>query len=246
MGLRRLAIRRPRGAVEYGAAALVAAAAASLVVRMLEWVGEALVRWWPIVAVLPVLGCAAGVWRAVAATREHAARTRRLSVLRFTLAELDAMDDRQFEFTLRDLLIRDGWSARQVGQQGDQAADVIADHPAYGRLVVQAKHTKVAAKVGSQVMYQVKGTAGPAHRANAAAVVTNGGFTRDAREWGERHAVGWTDRERLRSWAELGVPLHQILRLPALTRRRLRGARRPRFAAPYERTAAEGRTNGVR
>ncbi|MGW6388950.1 restriction endonuclease [Streptomyces sp. NPDC055103] len=246
MGRRQLAIRRPRGAVEYGAAALVAAAVASLVVRLLVWVGEALVRWWPIVTVLALLGFAAGVWRAVAAGHEHAARARRLSVLRFSLAELDAMDDRQFEFALRDLLIRDGWSARQVGQQGDQAADVIADHPAYGRLVVQAKHTKVAAKVGSQVMYQVKGTAGPAHRANAATVVTNGGFTRDAREWGERHAVGWTDRERLRSWAELGIPLHQVLQLPALTRRRLPGARRPRFAAPYGRTAPEGRTDGVR
>ncbi|MFF3837922.1 restriction endonuclease [Streptomyces sp. NPDC001930] len=169
---------------------MVAAAVASLVVRLLVWVGEALVRWWPVVAVLALLGFAAGVWRAVAATREHAARARRLSVLRFSLAELDAMDNRQFEFALRDLLIRDGWSARQVGQQGDQAADVIADHPAYGRLVVQAKHTKVAAKVGSQVMYQVNGTAGPAHRANAATVVTNGGFTRDAREWGEPGPYG--------------------------------------------------------
>ncbi|MFE5914157.1 restriction endonuclease [Streptomyces wedmorensis] len=247
MGRRRSAIRRPRGAVEYGAAALVVAAVASLVVRLVVWVGEALVRWWPVVAVLALLGLAAGVWRAVAAAREHAARARRLSVLRFSLAELDAMDDRQFEFALRDLLIRDGWSARQVGQQGDQAADVIADHPAYGRLVVQAKHTKVGAKVGSQVMYQVKGTAGPAHRANAATVVTNGGFTRDAREWGERHAVGWMDRERLCSWAERGVPLHQILQLPALTRRRFPGAaRRPQFAAPYEQTAPEGRTDGLR
>lgn len=99
--------------------------------------------------------------RVVTNRRENAARARRLSVLRYSLAQLDAMDDRQFEFALRDLLIRDGWSARQVGQQGDQAADVIADHPVYGRLVVQAKHTKVGAKVGSQVMYQVYGTAGP-------------------------------------------------------------------------------------
>ncbi|MEU2509840.1 restriction endonuclease [Streptomyces sp. NPDC007863] len=85
--------------------------------------GEVLVRWWPIVAVLALLGFAASVWRAVAASHEHAARARRLSVLRFSLAELDAMDDRQFEFALRNLLIRGGWSARQVGQQGDQAAD---------------------------------------------------------------------------------------------------------------------------
>ncbi|MFF3129134.1 restriction endonuclease [Streptomyces sp. NPDC057908] len=245
MGRRRFTIRRPRGVAEYGAAALVAAAAVSLVVRLLVWVGAVLVRWWPVVAVLALLGIAVGAWRAAAAARERTARAQRLSVLRFTLAEIDAMDDRQFEFALRDLLIRDGWSARQVGQQGDQAADVIAGHPTYGRIVVQAKHTKVAAKVGSQVMYQVKGTAGPVHRANSAVVVTNGSFTRDAREWGDRHTIGWADRERLRSWAELGVPLHQILQLPTLVRRRLSSTRQP-FPAPYRRTAPEGRTNGVR
>ncbi|MFE5946999.1 restriction endonuclease [Streptomyces sp. NPDC056480] len=195
-------------------------------------------------AVLALLGFTACAWRAPAAAREHAARrAQRLSVLRFTLAELDAMDDRQSEFALRDLLIRDAWSARQVGQQGDQAADAIADHPAYGRLVVQAKHTKAAVKAGSQVMYLVKGAAGPAHRANAAVVVTNSGFTRNAREWGERHTVGWTGRERLRSWAEQGVPLHRIPQLPTLTLRRLPGARRPLPAPPYRRTAPEGRTD---
>ncbi|WP_437112680.1 restriction endonuclease [Streptomyces hydrogenans] len=246
MARRRLAIRRPRGPVEYGAAALVFAAAASLVVRLLVWMGEALMRWWPAVVILALLGLVAGAVRVVSSRREDAARARRLSVLRFSLAELDAMDDRQFEFALRDLLIRDGWSARQVGQQGDQAADVIADHPLYGRLVVQAKHTKVGAKVGSQVMYQVNGTAGPVHRANAAAVVTNGGFTRDARQWGERHAVGWVDRERLCSWAERGVPLHQLLQLPTLARRRLPGARRTRIATPYAQTDSEGRMGNVR
>ncbi|WP_346766189.1 hypothetical protein [Streptomyces sp. A0592] len=47
-------------------------------------------------------------WQVVTNRRENAARARRLSVLRFSLAQLDAMDDRRFEFALRDLLIRDG------------------------------------------------------------------------------------------------------------------------------------------
>ncbi|WP_425575600.1 restriction endonuclease [Streptomyces gobitricini] len=130
-----------------------------------------------------------------------------------TLAEVDALSDVQFEFALRDLLIRDGWTARRVGQQGDQAADVIGQHPQYGRIVIQAKHTKVGAKVGSHVMYQVKGTAGPVHGANIAVVVTNGGFTRDAKHWGDQHHVHWIDRDRLHTWAQSGTPLRDLLRL---------------------------------
>ncbi|MFD7323921.1 restriction endonuclease [Streptomyces sp. NPDC059875] len=243
---RRLRLRSPRGRIEIGAAVLIALAGISLVVRVLRWVGEQLVRGWPVVAAVSVLGVGVAVWRAVLAARERTARSERLAVLRYSVEALDAMDDRQFEFALRDLLIRDGWSAQQVGQQGDQAADVIGDHPQFGRLVVQAKHTKVAARVGSQVMYQVKGTAGPAHGANAATVVTNGGFTRDAMAWGERHEVGWVDRERLREWAERGVPLHRLLRLPALARRRLLLPRGPRSAALLGPSAPEGRVRGVR
>ncbi|AJT70173.1 hypothetical protein T261_8581 [Streptomyces lydicus] len=54
----------------------------------------------------------------------------------------------------------------------------------YGRIVLQAKHTNVGGKVGSAVMYQVKGTAGPVHSrgADTAVAVTHGFFTRDAKE----------------------------------------------------------------
>ncbi|MEU6423301.1 restriction endonuclease [Streptomyces spiralis] len=135
--------------------------------------------------------------------------------LRITLDECDAMDDRQFEYALRDLLIRDGFDARQVGRAGDQGAGVIAEHSRLGRLVVQAEQTTVAVRVGSHVMYQVQGTAGPLHRADIAVVVTNGYLTRDAKTWGERHRIHWVDRDRLGQWAHDGVPLHHLLRLPA-------------------------------
>lgn len=85
---------------------------------------------------------------------------------------------------------------------------------------MQAKHTRSGAKVRSSVMYQVKGTAGPVHAADVAVVVTNGSFTKDARAWGEKHRVHWVDRDRLHTWAEQGVPLHELLRLPARTRGR--------------------------
>ncbi len=64
-------------------------------------------------------------------------------------------------------------------------------------------------------MYEVNGTAGPVHRARHAVVVTNGTFTRDAMDWGERHGVHWVDRDRLRRWAENGMALHELLNLPA-------------------------------
>ncbi|WP_435848324.1 restriction endonuclease [Streptomyces decoyicus] len=132
------------------------------------------------------------------------------------------------------MLTRDGWSARKVGSQGDQAADVIGQDQQRGRIVLQAKHTKVGGKVGSGVMYQVKDTAGPIHGADIAVVVTNGAFTRDAKAWGERHQVHWVDPDRLRTWAELGTPLHDLLcqssRLPLRATRR-RAARTTSIAS---------------
>ncbi|MGP2441726.1 restriction endonuclease [Streptomyces sp. JW3] len=199
-------------------AAVVALAVLVLAVRTAAAAVEAAAAAWPVLLVLAALAAAAAAWRL---RRTFAARRgdrARLAALRLTLAALDAMDDRDFERALRDLLVRDGWPARRVGGGGDQAADVIGDHAIRGRIVVQAKHTRVAGKVGSAVMYTVKGTAGPVHGADHAVVVTNGSFTRDARAWGDRHAVHWVDRERLRRWAEDGSALHELLGLPARTR----------------------------
>ncbi|MCF3182169.1 restriction endonuclease [Streptomyces polychromogenes] len=170
---------------------------------------------WP---VLVLIGLALAVGLAclrVRGSRQHRADSERLARLRITLSELDAMDDQQFEYALRDLLVRDGWTARRVGGGGDQAADVIGDLIPLGRIVVQAKYTRVGGKVGSSVMYQVNGTAGPAHRADHAVVVTNGAFTRDAMAWGDRHGVHWVDRDRLGQWAHKGKALHELLGLPA-------------------------------
>ncbi|MFD7986775.1 restriction endonuclease [Kitasatospora indigofera] len=220
---RRSRFRRPRGPVEHVAAGIAALAGAVLVLRMALAAGRVLLGAWPLLVV--AAGCALAVATVIRLRRAAAQRLRRerLASLRLTLAEVDALSDRQFEFALRDLLIRDGWSARQVGQQGDQAADVIGRHSQRGRIVLQAKHTKVGGKVGSQVMYQVKGTAGPAHRADIAVVVTNGTFTRDAKAWGDKHQIHWVDRDRLRAWAEQGVTLSDLLKLPARAPRRAFG-----------------------
>ncbi|MEV6058146.1 restriction endonuclease [Streptomyces sp. NPDC052107] len=220
MGRPRLKLRAPRGRGEQLAAAAVVAAAGWMLLRTAAVLGHAALRAWPLTATVLATALAYGVWRMARAAAGRRTRAVLLARLRITLEEFDAMDDRRFEYALRDLLIRDGFHARQVGRAGDQGADVIAEHPRLGRLVLQAKHTAVAARVGSHVTYQVKGTAGPVHRADIAVVVTNGHLTRDAKTWGQRHHIYWVDRDRLGQWAQDGIPLHQLLRLPARGRRR--------------------------
>ncbi|WP_042390183.1 restriction endonuclease [Streptacidiphilus melanogenes] len=219
----RFRVRPPRTLPEFAAAAVIALVAGSWLVDGARWFEPYAL---PAVAVLAVLTASgAALWWRIRIGRREAQRER-VALLRFSLARIDAMDDRQFEFALRDLLIRDGIPARQVGRQGDQGADVIGDDPARGRIVLQAKHTKVGGKVGAQVMYGVKGTAGPVHKAAVAVVVTNGSFTRDAKAWGDKHGVHWVDREALRRWASDGTPLPALLGLPltARVRGRLRAA----------------------
>ncbi|KNE82503.1 restriction endonuclease [Streptomyces fradiae] len=223
-------LRKPRGAGEHAAAGLVALAAAAVLTDVAIAVWNTMLGHWPVVAALAAGACAYGTWHLSCSLRARRERAARLATLRLTLAQIDALDDQQFEHALRDLLIRDGWQARQVGRQGDQAADVIGQDRQRGRIVLQAKHTGVGGKVGVQVMYQVKGTAGPVHRADHAVVVTNGSLTRDAKAWGDRHRIHWIDRDRLRQWAEHGLPLHELLRLPGRTPRRGRtdeSVRRP-------------------
>ncbi|MEV5239627.1 restriction endonuclease [Streptomyces cinnamoneus] len=178
--------------------------------RFLQELGPYL---WPVIFVTS--GCAAAVYCSRLARRRAARRerARRLERLRMPLYEVDALSPGQFELAIRDLMARDGISARHVGRRGDQAADVIGRDTDGRVIVAQCKHTMFGGRVGSHVMYEVNGTATPVHGADVAVVVTNGGFTRDARSWGDRNGVHWIDRERLRAWAEEGRSLHQVLGL---------------------------------
>ncbi|GGX94861.1 restriction endonuclease [Streptomyces fructofermentans] len=221
MAARGVRWRRPRGRTEQLAAVLVVAAAVWMAARTAVVAVQAALAGWPWVAAAATALAGYGLWRAGRTVRRRRRHTALMARLRLSLVELDEMDDRRFEYALRDLLVRDGWAARQVGRAGDQGADVIADCARYGRLVVQAKHTRVGGRVGSSVMYQLNGTAGPVHRADAAVVVTNGAVTRDAKAWAERHGIAWVDRERLQQWADDGVPLGELLRLPSQRSRSL-------------------------
>ncbi|XIG72409.1 restriction endonuclease (plasmid) [Streptomyces sp. SGAir0957] len=220
MGGIRMRLRAPRGRREQVAAALVALAVATMLGQAATALWRAIVRGWPLAVAVAMAALLAAAWWQIRRVRLRRAQAALVAVLRLPLDRIDSLGDAEFEFALRDLLVRDGWSAQRVGQAGDQAADVIGQRAQHGRIVLQAKHTTVGGKVDSKVMYQVKGTAGPVHKADVAVVVTNGGFTRDAKAWGEQHQVHWVDRERLRQWAEDGVPLHTLLRLPARKARR--------------------------
>ncbi len=150
------------------------------------------------------------IWRRRSADRAAALRAANLS---YDIAQIDAMSPAGFEHAVRDLMIRDQITARHVGQRGDQAADVIGTDRLGRTLVAQCKHTTTGGRVGARVMYEVNGTAGPAHGADLAIVVTNGGFTRDARVFATRHGIHLIDRTDLARWATNGTDLHTLLGL---------------------------------
>ncbi|MFB9712508.1 MULTISPECIES: restriction endonuclease [Streptosporangium] len=157
-----------------------------------------------------------GRWRVITARRQ----AERLRSLRLTLSQLDAMTPTDFERAVRDLMIRDGVSAKHVGQRGDKAADVIGRDHRGQIIVVQCKHTTTGAKVGARVMYEVNGTAVSVHGADYAMVVTNGSFTRDARQMADHFGIRLLGREDLNRWAAGGVPVQRFAGSAALLRRR--------------------------
>lgn len=220
MSSRRWRVRagKPQGGVEWGAAGIVALVVLSLAVRFLHAAYGTLIRDWYAAGL--VVGAGAMAWGVRGGLRAAARRraAARLATLTFAMAELDRLTPKEFELATRDLLIRDGMNARHVGQAGDQAADVIALDRSGRRVVVQCKHTAVGGRVGARVMYEVNGTAGPAHRADFAVVVTNGMFTKDARAFAERHKIGLVDRALLERWASRGESLGELLHLSAYGR----------------------------
>lgn len=144
------------------------------------------------------------------------ARTRRTVLRTATLAELDAMDDVQFEYALRDLMIRDGCEARRVGGAGDLAADVLGRLPGRAwwqpwlprrqRFLVQAKHYQEGNRVGSRDVQCVGGTASIIHGADIAMVITTSGFTRAAEDYCQRAGIRTMSRAGLAAWTSRTGP----------------------------------------
>ncbi|HEV2348154.1 MAG TPA: restriction endonuclease [Actinocrinis sp.] len=207
--------RKPRGTGEWVAAAVVGV----ILSAALRQGAHAAMSALPAIAliVVPVgLGCAGLVVTARRARRSALARAdrHRLTGVRLALAQLDTLDPTGFEHAVRDLMIRDGINARHVGQRGDQVADVLGQDQTGRIFVAQCKHTTTAARVPVRIIYEVNGTARPVHRADEAIIVTNGGFTRDARIQAAKFGIHLIDRDRLHQWAHDGVTLQTMLRYP--------------------------------
>ena len=150
---RGLRLRAPRGRGEQVEAAVAALAAGWLLARPAAAAWRAALRGWLPWFAVPAAVLAAGA--AVIGAR-RALRTVR---------------------ALRDLLIRDGWTARRAGGRGDPGRRRHRAGPAAGRgrRAGQTHRGRRRSRLGRDV--RVKGTVGPVHGAQMAVVVTDGSFT---------------------------------------------------------------------
>ncbi|WSR79940.1 restriction endonuclease [Streptomyces anulatus] len=56
---------------------------------------------------------------------------------------MDTLHHHDFEYAIRDLMLRDGCTdARQIGEAGDNGADVLATDPLSSAWVIKVKHRK--------------------------------------------------------------------------------------------------------
>lgn len=219
MSRRRIRTRRPKGPAEWSAAAASALLAIAFVSEALRSAARAL----PLLAYLGGLAVL-GAGCAVAARRTRGrisvrSQMRRASGLTFTMPVIDELTPRDFELAIRDLMLRDGISARHVGRAGDKAADVIGTGAEGAVYIAQCKHTTVGGKVGVRVIYEVNGTARPVHGADTALVVTNGAFTKDAREQARDFGIQLLDRVALHQWAA-GAHIRTVIKHAASADRR--------------------------
>jgi hypothetical protein len=130
-----------------------------------------------------------------------------------SIEQIDRALPLDFERIVRKLMERDGLRAEVIGGRGDQAVDVLAVNVAGNKIAVQCKHTATGRKVGSQVLYQINGTARDVYSAQESIVVTNGTFTKDAAAWGSTHGIHLIDRAALVKWSEEADHLYQLVAL---------------------------------
>jgi restriction system protein len=215
----RVAGRRPRGKqaarIEGMGALVVAVVGLSVAVVVFRWL---VAHWWVLV-VLAVL--AGGGWAAWAHWRGQRARWARVKEqgLRYQLSQLDALHHGEFEYAVRDLMLRDGCAdAVQVGGRGDNGADVKATDPLGRRWVIQCKHRKAGwsgPAVGTPDLHVLNGTGRQLHGGDVIVLVTNGRFSKQCPPYAASQRLHLVDRRLLAEWAAGSRPLWDILnRLP--------------------------------
>ncbi|MFB7672212.1 restriction endonuclease [Kitasatospora purpeofusca] len=128
------------------------------------------------------------------------------------MEDIRRLHHREFEHLVADLLERDGLVIEQAaGGAGDLGADVIARCPETGRrIVVQCKHTRTGAKVGTPDLQRFKGTVWDIHQADVALLVTNAAFSRKAKELAGQFGIQLMGGPQMDQWARLGDPLTEV------------------------------------
>ncbi|MFJ4672837.1 restriction endonuclease [Kitasatospora purpeofusca] len=128
------------------------------------------------------------------------------------MEDIRRLHHREFEHLVAGLLERDGLVIEQAaGGAGDLGADVIARWPESGRrIVVQCKHTRMGAKVGTPDLQRFKGTVWDVHQADVALLVTNAAFSRKAKELAGQFGIQLMGGPQMDQWARLGDPLTEI------------------------------------
>ncbi|MGW0883229.1 restriction endonuclease [Streptomyces sp. NPDC002671] len=133
--------------------------------------------------------------------------------LEMSLDHLDALGHEEFEFAVRDLLRRDGFTAERVGGANDEVCDVRPADLDRRIWAVQCKHRRKGARgdaVHVRVVRELKGTASEVHKATFALIVTNGKFTSKTAPSARGLGVHLVDRDLLGQWAS-GRPLWELL-----------------------------------
>ncbi|WP_405435026.1 restriction endonuclease [Streptomyces anulatus] len=191
----------------FGAVVLAAAAVWAAV----SWL---VTNWWALIVLAAVAVVGTAGWAHRRQQQRAWDRTRQ-QALRFGLPELDALHHRDFEYAIRDLMLRDGCTdARQIGGAGDNGADVLATDPLGRTWVIQAKHRKDGDRgsaVGTPDLQRVNGTARQLYGADIVLVVTNGRFSARCPPLAQQLDMHLADRRVLSKWASGGHPLWELL-----------------------------------
>lgn len=118
---------------------------------------------------------------------------RRRRLVKSGIADIDSMNGRTFEQYLEALFIKLGYNVELTKYFGDYGGDLVIEKKRV-RTIVQAK--RWSKNVGVDAVQQAV-AAKAVYKCTQAMVVTNSGFTKQARTLGSKNKVTMWDRERL-------------------------------------------------